>query len=217
MYPEGESMKRLLVAAGSSFALLAVVALPFAKPSHRIAADPPPPSVFPTVASAAPTRPPVAKAPAPKPKPRIVARPAASRSRRVVSAPRVVRHASPVVAESGAESQMISWTNGVRANAGCGSVSAYGGLPSYARQHSENMASSGELYHSSQQQLYAACPSCQWVGEIVGAGPTIQSVEQGFQNSSTHYAAITNGNYRWIGAGVVYANGNYWVTEFFGG
>ena len=112
---------------------------------------------------------------------------------------------------------MTSMANGVRANAGCRSVSPYGGLPSYARNHSYGMARQGQLYHSSEQQLYDACPQCQWVGEIVGAGPSLSSVQQSFVNSSSHYSTMTNGNFRWIGTGVVYSNGTYWVTEVYGG
>jgi uncharacterized protein YkwD len=210
-------MKRVLGSMMSSIALLGATSVPFVQPSHRILADPPAsvvaPAVSPSVIVVTPAKP----KPKPKPAPHRVSRPAASRSRSVTTAYRASRPATVVTAESGAESHMTSMANGVRANAGCRSVSPYGGLPSYARNHSASMASSGTLYHSSEQQLYAACPSCQWVGEIVGAGPTLDSVQQSFVNSSSHYATMTNGNFRWIGTGVVFANGEYWVTEVYGG
>ena len=208
-------MKRALGMLLTGVALLGATSVPLVlHPAHHanIAASVITPTSTPSVVVV--SKPHVAAKPKPKPAPRVTRR-VASRAYRPVAVSH--RSAPAISAQSGAENQMTSMANGVRANAGCRSVSPYSGLPSYARNHSYGMAQQGQLYHSSEQQLYDACPSCQWVGEIVGAGPSLSSVQQSFVNSSSHYSTMTNGNFRWIGTGVVYANGTYWVTEVYGG
>ena len=118
-------------------------------------------------------------------------------------------------ADSGSEGEFISKINSTRANAGLAPLSSNGGLTSYARQHTADMMSAGEIYHSSSAQLGGAGGSG-WdrMGENVGRGQSPSSLHEAFMNSSGHKANIL-GDYNYVGVGTGSQDGYLYVTVIF--
>ncbi|MFN2642937.1 MAG: CAP domain-containing protein [Actinomycetota bacterium] len=113
-----------------------------------------------------------------------------------------------------------SWINSSRQDHGLRSMSWNGALASTSRSHSASMASRRSLYHSSNSQLISnmkhAC-SCSYVGEVVGVGPSLRTIFTSFMRSSEHRSVILKRVFRYVGVGIVYARGVYWVTVQFAG
>jgi uncharacterized protein YkwD len=85
-----------------------------------------------------------------------------------------------------------------------------------ARNHSENMAQKGYIYHS--------CLTCKFkgwnwhaLGENVATGPGVKAVHKKFMRSPGHRANILGSQYDKVGVGIVWAKGKLWVTEIFYG
>jgi uncharacterized protein YkwD len=80
------------------------------------------------------------------------------------------------------------------------------------------MAADDQIYHTSRSQLASnarrAC-SCQLNGEIVGLGTSVRRVFDAFMAEPGHRAVIMNEDLRYLGVGVIYARGAYWVTVQF--
>jgi uncharacterized protein YkwD len=85
-------------------------------------------------------------------------------------------------------------------------------LTTYARHHSRAMAGAGYLYHTSNFAVI-----CCWrsIGENVGYGPSVASVEYAFMHSPEHRANILDPDWRGIGVGVYRSGGRIWVTQIF--
>lgn len=116
-----------------------------------------------------------------------------------------------------AESRAVSLANAARAGAGESSCAVSARLARYARSHSYDMARGGRMFHSSASQLWAACGSCSYVGEVVGVGETIEQVHRAMMRSASHRATILGARYRLIGAGVVKRGRWLYVTEIYAG
>lgn len=122
----------------------------------------------------------------------------------------IVLVASPALAD-------VSFINGRRAAAGLSPVSDSGGLASLARAHSAAMASRDGLFHSGNlaAKIATVVPGWQGVGENVGVGESVASVNAMFMQSATHRANIL-GNFNLAGVGVVTGpDGRVWVTQMF--
>jgi uncharacterized protein YkwD len=89
------------------------------------------------------------------------------------------------------------------------SLTARRRLMRYAERHSHAMARQQTLFHSS-----LSIGGYSGLGECVGEGPTIYSVQQAFMASSVHRRIIL-GSWKWIGIGVVIRDGIRYVTELF--
>lgn len=85
-----------------------------------------------------------------------------------------------------------------------------------ARSHSAAMARSGRLYHSSLSYLGSKISGWSTLGENVGVGTSLRTLNQAFMNSPTHRSNILCRCFRQIGVGVVRdRRGYYWVTHIF--
>jgi hypothetical protein len=112
------------------------------------------------------------------------------------------------------ETCFVQQTNATRASKGLSVLPVSGSLASEARTHSQAMASSNSLYHSTADQYPG-----NWIGlgENVGVGPTCNDVQQAFLASPHHYENIVDPKWTSIGIGVVpSSDGNgLWVTVAF--
>src|SRR6266566_2847659 len=112
------------------------------------------------------------------------------------------------------EACFVQQTNATRASKGLSTLSVSGSLASDARAHTQVMASSNSLYHSTADQYPG-----NWIGlgENVGVGPACNDVEQAFLASPHHYENIVDPKWTSIGVGVVpNSDGTgIWVTVSF--
>ena len=112
------------------------------------------------------------------------------------------------------EACFVQQTNATRASKGLSILPVSGSLASEARTHTQAMASSNSLYHSTADQYPG-----NWIGlgENVGVGPTCNDVQQAFLASPHHYENIVDPKWTSIGVGVVpNSDGTgLWVTVAF--
>lgn len=121
--------------------------------------------------------------------------------------------ASPVAATGPGTSTMLSAVNASRASAGRKPLTLKSDLSSLAYSWSQKMAASGTLKHN--PNLTSQVTNWRWVGENVGYGPDVKTVEAAFMASPAHRANILDADYTQIGIGIVVSGGRVWVTQVF--
>lgn len=127
----------------------------------------------------------------------------------VVAAP-----AAPAApADAGAEAQFVSLTNSLRASQGLPAYEVHDNLVGKARGWAQAMANAGTISHSHLPD--GVTVDWQRLGENVGMGPSVQSIHDALVNSPGHYANLMDPGFRYIGVGVVNANGTIFVAEVF--
>ncbi|MBV8159542.1 MAG: CAP domain-containing protein [Acidimicrobiia bacterium] len=112
------------------------------------------------------------------------------------------------------EGQFLALTNQLRSSLGLQTLTPQAQLTSVARQWSSQMAAAGTISHN--PALTSQAPS-DWtqLGENVGMGGTVDSIQTAFINSPHHYENLVNGAYDFVGIGVADANGTIFVTVDF--
>jgi len=126
----------------------------------------------------------------------------------------IVLPTAALASNSSMEAQFVSKMNAAREANGLRPYTVSSDLISVARQHSDAMASKGQLYHN--PSLTSEVQNWQAVGENVGEGPTVSDIHTAFMNSPEHRANILDHDYTQVGVGVtVDKNGQIWVTEDF--
>ena len=115
--------------------------------------------------------------------------------------------------DPGAAADFVGRTNGLRASLGLPSLSVNGTLTAKAQQWAETMAAANNIFHSN---LADGAPS-EWVrlGENVGRGPSVDAIHNALVASPEHYRNLTDPGFRYVGVGVVNANGTIFVSEVF--
>ncbi len=87
-----------------------------------------------------------------------------------------------------------------------------------ARRHSMAMAQSGDLFHTSDVDVYLHGITWHTWGENVGyTSQDVTTMEQAFMDSPPHRSNILNGAFREVAIGSVRVDGTLWVTVFFYG
>src|SRR5438874_975362 len=126
-----------------------------------------------------------------------------------------VAAASPAHADPGSEeARFLALTNQLRVSHGLNALATNGELTSVARRWSANMAAAGGISHNmnlpNEVSLY-------WtkLGENVGTGSTVDSIQTAFINSPHHYENLVDPVYNYVGIGVVDSGGRIWVTVDF--
>jgi uncharacterized protein YkwD len=120
--------------------------------------------------------------------------------------------AVPAQASSGA-ARLVSLTNGDRTAHGAKKLASRSDLTSVALHQAQRMAKSGVLAHN--PRLTSEVQHWQKIGENVGYGPDVKTVQQAFMTSSGHRANILDRQFTEVGVGVVVKSGLVWVAAVF--
>jgi pyruvate/2-oxoglutarate dehydrogenase complex dihydrolipoamide acyltransferase (E2) component len=123
--------------------------------------------------------------------------------------------ATAAYADTGTEeAQFLTLTNQLRVAHGLNALATNGELVSIARRWSGNMAAAGGISHNmslpNQVSVY-------WtkLGENVGTGWDVQSIQTAFINSPHHYENLVDPAFNYVGIGVVDSGGKIYVTVDF--
>jgi uncharacterized protein YkwD len=124
------------------------------------------------------------------------------------------------VADASAEGQILALVNQQRATAGCGALTADGGLASLARTFSADMRDRGFFSHTDPDGLSpfdrGNRAGVTVLGENIAYGqPDAAAVMTAWMNSAGHRANILNCSYTRLGVGVAYGPGGPWWTQDF--
>jgi hypothetical protein len=88
-----------------------------------------------------------------------------------------------------------------------------GPVDNFAQAAADRIANGQSLVHSNLGGILGTCTAA---GEVIGYGPTIASVMQGFANSPGHWSVINQKNWNAMGTGVTTdASGRMWVAIVF--
>lgn len=101
------------------------------------------------------------------------------------------------------ENQMHALVNQTRGARGLGPVENDDALRWMARRQSSAMTARGVIFHNSSLAQDADQASLPWValGENVGKGPSVESIQAAFLASPTHLANIVKADYNALGVG----------------
>jgi uncharacterized protein YkwD len=115
------------------------------------------------------------------------------------------------------QAQVLALTNEARADHGKSSLALNAKLSRYAKQHSQDMADAGYLFHS--EDLAVELEGLDWSmgGENVGVGSSLTDLQDAFMHSKEHRKNILRKVYDHAAIGVVKSDGNLWVTVIFYG
>jgi hypothetical protein len=142
--------------------------------------------------------------------------------RRLLAAIMIVATACFVVATSqgasasdpGAEADFVGRINALRAGNSAGGLQVHSVLTAKAQGWAAHMAATQCLCHSNLTDGI----SVGWhkLGENVGRGPSVASLQNAFVNSPEHRANMLDRSFQWVGIGVAYdGGGQMWVAEVF--
>lgn len=106
-------------------------------------------------------------------------------------------------------------TNSARTNAGVGKLTLDPQLSKAARMHTHEMVKRNLLYHTPNDKLTHRVTNWTVLGENVGVGGTVDSLQQAFMNSPEHKANILFPQFKYMGVGSVEKGGRLWVTILF--
>jgi hypothetical protein len=111
------------------------------------------------------------------------------------------------------EGQFFAFLNGVRAKNGVPPLATDGQLINVARGWSAQMGGAGGLSHN--PNLGAQVSNWRTLGENVGTGGDVMSIEAALEASPHHFENMVDPAFNYVGIGVVEAGGAIWVTEDF--
>lgn len=113
------------------------------------------------------------------------------------------------------EMRLLQRTNSVRAEKGLGELRLDPELSKVAAKHARVMARKGRLFHTPDDLLAWRVTNWNGLGENVGVGSTVASVQQAFLASPSHAANILHPGFEHIGVGVARRGGSVWITVEF--
>lgn len=113
------------------------------------------------------------------------------------------------------QTTVFNQINSARSANGVAALTAFSPAQNKAQAWAQYLAQQGSLSHSNLPDGYSGVQWCQ-LGENVGMGPDLASIQTAFMNSPGHRANILNPVYNNVGTGVVQAsNGYYFVVQEF--
>ena len=86
-------------------------------------------------------------------------------------------------------------------------------LTAKAQAWAAHMAATGCLCHSNLTD--GVNVSWSKLGENVGRGPSVASLQDAFIGSPEHFENMMDRSFQWVGIGVAYGQGQMWVAEVF--
>ncbi len=112
-----------------------------------------------------------------------------------------------------AEADFVARTNALRAAHGLAPLAVDDDLTAKARDWAQSMAAAGSISHSNLSDNVHS----DWhrLGENVGSGPDVASIHDALVNSPSHLANLLDPGFRFVGVGVVNADGTIFVSEVF--
>jgi len=117
-------------------------------------------------------------------------------------------------AAAGEDGYFVNAINAVRTSRGLAPLAVDGQLNSVAQAWSAQMAASGTLQHN--PALATQVSNWRVVGENVGTGSSLDSIEAAFEASPHHFENMVDPQFTHIGVAVTRdSKGTYWVTEEF--
>ena len=106
-------------------------------------------------------------------------------------------------------------TNEIRQRLGRGNLQLDAELSQVARKHTREMTSRNLLHHTSTEALKKRVTFWSLLGENVGVGNTVDSLQNAFMDSPGHRDNILYSTFRHVGIGTRSAYGRLWVTVLF--
>ena len=118
------------------------------------------------------------------------------------------------IADSGTESQFISATNSARSSHGVSRYAVSADMTSVARRWAAHMAAHHELAHNPSFTGEVCCWS--HIGENVGVGPNVSSIQRAFMASAPHRENILSSSFTQVAIGTARgSDGKLYVDELF--
>ncbi len=141
--------------------------------------------------------------------------------RRLIAAIMIASSAVFVVATShgasasdpAAEADFVGKINALRVSQGAGTLQVHPVLTAKAQAWAAHMAATGCLCHSTLTD--GVTVGWRKLGENVGRGPSVASLQSAFIASPAHLANMLDKQFHWVGIGVAYGAGQMWVAEVF--
>jgi len=121
--------------------------------------------------------------------------------------------AAPAGAVTSDASAYLARLNAERVNHGLPALTMRSDLNSVAQGWADHMAAADLLSHN--PNLTTQVANWQTVGENVGEGPDVPTLDTAFWNSPEHRANILDSSYKDIGIGTSFADGVLWITVDF--
>ena len=112
-----------------------------------------------------------------------------------------------------AQADFVGKINALRASQGAGQLQMHSMLTAKAEAWAAHMAATGCLCHSNLTDGISG--SWSKLGENVGRGPNVASLQAAFTASPEHFANMIDKRFEWVGIGVAYGAGQMWVAEVF--
>ena len=121
--------------------------------------------------------------------------------------------------ESSPRLHMLALTNHDRVRHDRSALSFAPRLATYAKSHSQAMVDTGNIFHSTAEQLVAALEGYHWElgGENIGVGDSLEGLEEAFMASREHRKNILRRIYDHAGVGIVRSDEKIWITVIFFG
>ncbi len=120
---------------------------------------------------------------------------------------------SPTSASTSQESDFVSRINAERSSRGLRTLTVKSDLVAVARDWSERMAAAGAISHD--PNLASKVSGWTMLGDNVGKGPTVSSIQKAFMESPTHRDIILEGDFNQVGVGVYQSGSTLYVTQIF--
>lgn len=119
----------------------------------------------------------------------------------------------------GLRRDFLALTNGDRAERDREDLRLERAVSRYATRHSREMADLGIIFHSTDAELRRTLHGTDWsdVGENVGVGESLESLQEAFLESAAHRRNVLSGSYDRAAIGIVVAYDRVWITIVFYG
>lgn len=88
-------------------------------------------------------------------------------------------------------------------------------LSKVAKVHTRAMVRKNALFHSTSTQLRNRVTNWVSLGENVGVGSSVTSLNSAFMDSPAHRANIMEPSFRYVGVGAIKKDGRLWVTMIY--
>jgi hypothetical protein len=112
-----------------------------------------------------------------------------------------------------AESDFVAKVNALRGSQGAGALQVHSVLTAKAQAWAAHMAATGCLCHSNLTD--GVTVGWRKLGENVGRGPSVASLQSAFIGSPAHLANMLDKRFNYVGIGVAYGAGQMWVAQVF--